>query len=131
MSQRVLIIGVVVSFLLILGIYTASEYFGNKRPFTKGLYRKSLSGHITFISVYKNEMTLKLSTSDSSYSFLPDPEINRIGLNFWDIVQNGDSLWKSPMSDTLHTLGKNGIEYRWLFWTHDRFGRSYLEDEND
>lgn len=129
MSQRTLTIGIFVIFILVVCIHTASDYFGKKRPFTKDFYRKSLSGYITSMSVDKNRVSIKLSTSDSIYSFLPDPEVIRVGLRFWKVVQKGDSLWKLPMSDTIHTLCKNGIEYRWPFWTHDKFGRSYLEDE--
>jgi hypothetical protein len=129
MSYKYLIVGAVVLFLVFVGIDIGSRYFGKERPFTKGLYRKSLSGHITSISEYKAEMTIYLSMSDSAYSFLPSPEHARSSLYFWDAVKKGDSLWKSPMSDTIYTLGTNGIEYQWLFKTRDKFGRSYLEEE--
>lgn len=117
------------AFLLIVGIDIASRYFGKERPFTKGLYRKSLSGRVASISWYKTTVKFRLDTSDSSYSFLPKSDPVRIALQFEETVVTGDSLWKLPMSDTVYTLGKNGIVYRWPFKTYDKFGRSYLEDE--
>lgn len=129
MTYKHLVVSTIVLFLVVVGIDIGSRYFGKERPFTKGLYRKSVAGRIVSMSVYKAEMTLRLNTSDSSYSFLPRADVVRIGLTFWDTVQKGDSLWKSPMSDTIHTLGAKGIEYRWPFKTDDKFGRSYLEEE--
>lgn len=129
MNYRMLIVICVVSFLLMVSIHLLSDYFGKKEPFTKGLYRKGLSSRIDSLSLYKNRVTVKLINSDSVYSFLPDPDVIRVTIDFWDIVQEGDSLWKKPMSDTIYTLGKNGIMYVWPFWTHDKFGRSYLDEE--
>lgn len=116
-------------FLIVVGIDTASRYFGKERPFTKGLYKKSLSGRIVSITWYKTSVTVQLDGTDSSYLFLPGRDPVRKGLVFRRIVANGDSLWKMPMSDTVYTLGKKGIIYRWPFLTHDKFGRSYLEEE--
>lgn len=68
--------------------------------------------------------------SDSAYFFLPDPDPQRPNSYFWRVVHRGDSLWKSPVSDTVYTMS-NGVIYTWPFPTKDKFGRSYLEQERD
>lgn len=131
MKSNYLVLGVFVGFLMIVGIDFGSRYFGKDRPFSKGLYRQSLAGRVVSSSNNRGRVTLKLTSGSSSYFFNPGRDPIRTGLTFFSTVQKGDSLWKLPMSDTIHTVGKNGIEYRWPFSTIDQFSRSYLEEERD
>ena len=123
---------IISGFLFLVGSDLYRSYFGGEaRPFTKGLYRKSIAGRIGEMSLYKNEVTIKLEQSDSMYFFLPHRNLLLTDKDFWDLVQDGDSLWKNSMSDTVYILGHDSIVYSWTFSTEDKFGRSYLEQERD
>lgn len=130
-SAYLLPIALIIGFLFIVGTDIYRRYLGEEgRPFTKGLYKKNIAGRITEISLYKNKITLRLEKSDSTYSFLPRRNFLLTDRDFWDIVKDGDSLWKKDMSDTIYTLGQDSIVYSWTFLTKDTFGRSYKEDRD-